>query len=87
MPHKSRFYTDLNSVCSRMLSGTLANFYKKYGNDFDFIINSCHIVNGMDPYYGTYFKEMGATRGLMNYFETILANLEVFPHYQSCRSS
>ena len=37
----------------------------------------------MDPYYGTYFKEMGATRGLMNYFETILANLKVFPHYQS----
>lgn len=32
----------------------------------------------MDPYYGTYFKEMGATRGLMNYFETILANLKVF---------
>ena len=33
------------------LGQTLANFYKKYGNDFDFIINSCHIVNGMDPYY------------------------------------
>ena len=65
------------------LGRTLANFYKKYGNDFDFIINSCHIVNGMDPYYGTYFKEMGATRGLMNYFETILSNLKVFPHYQS----
>ena len=65
------------------LGQTLANFYKKYGNDFDFIINSCHIVNGTDPYYGTYFKEMGATRGLMNYFETILANLKVFPHYQS----
>ena len=65
------------------LGQTLANFYKKYGNDFDFTLNSCHIVNGMDPYYGTYFKEMGATRGLMNYFETILANLKVFPHYQS----
>ena len=37
----------------------------------------------MDPYYGTYFKELGATRGLMTYFETVLSNLKAFPHYQS----
>lgn len=65
------------------LGRLLANFYEKYGKDFDFIINSCHIVNNMDPYYGTYFKELGATRGLMTYFETVLSNLKAFPHYQS----
>ena len=31
------------------LGQTLANFYKKYGNDFDFIINSCHILSHQPP--------------------------------------
>lgn len=58
-------------------------FYEEYGEEFDFIINSCHIVDGMDPYYGDYFKKHGTRGGLKLYFESILENLTVFPHYQT----
>lgn len=65
------------------LGSTLSDFYRQYGQDFDFIINSCHIVKGMDPYDGVYFNEMTPHEGIETYFETILSNLKVFPDYQA----
>ncbi len=61
----------------------LAYFYEQYGQEYDFIILSTHLINGEDPYDGNYFKHMGVKRGLQVYFETILSNLRVFPHYQT----
>ena len=65
------------------LGPELDSFYQKYGSRFDFIINSCHIVDGMDPYDGIYFQQFPVKDGLRHYFESILTNLKIFPHFQS----
>lgn len=65
------------------LGPVLDNFYDTYGERFDFILNSCHIVDGMDPYDGIYFQKNHPVQGIHKYFENILCNLKVFPHFQS----
>jgi histidinol-phosphatase (PHP family) len=52
--------------------------YKKITDtyDFDFVIGSSHIVDGMDPYEADYFQKYSSKEGLYHYFETILENIE-----------
>ncbi len=49
--------------------------------DFDFIIGSSHLVDGRDPYYPGYFEEFGGKNGILRYFESILANIQVFDNF------
>lgn len=65
------------------LKTELLNFYVRYGGRFDYIINSCHIVRGEDPYEPSFFHKYSAEEGIRLYFETILKNLETFPYFQS----
>lgn len=65
------------------LKETLDTFYRQYGSAFDYIINSCHIVDGMDPYDGIYFQQYSVKDGLRHYFESILNNLNTFSDFQS----
>lgn len=58
-------------------------FFRSYGNRFDFIINSCHLVDKMDPYDGIYFQQYSPTEGIRKYFENILTNFKVFPYFQT----
>lgn len=46
--------------------------------DFDFIIGSSHLINGVDPYYPEYFAQHGDREGIRLYFESILANIRAF---------
>ena len=48
------------------------------GWDFDFVIGSSHLVDGVDPYYPEYFAEHGDHNGILRYFESILANITAF---------
>lgn len=65
------------------LEKEILQFYEKYGKGYDFIINSCHVVDGIDPWEKSYFETRGEKKGVMNYFETILANIKIFPHCQT----
>lgn len=67
----------------RHLKPVLDAFFQEYGSRFDFIINSCHIVDGLDPYDGIYFQRLPVKEGLRHYFECILNNLKAFPHFQT----
>lgn len=59
-------------------------FYRTYGSRYDFIINSTHVVDRQDPYYGTYFSSFeSGKKAIENYFETMLKNLSTFTEYQS----
>lgn len=49
--------------------------------DFDFIIGSSHLVDGIDPYYPEYFGEHGDYNGILRYFESILANISAFGEF------
>ena len=45
--------------------------------DFDFVIGSSHLINGFDPYYPDYFKGKSDEEAFLEYFESIISNLEV----------
>lgn len=49
--------------------------------DFDFIIGSSHLVDGVDPYYPEYFSKHGDYNGILRYFESILANIRAFDYF------
>lgn len=49
--------------------------------DFDFIIGSSHLVDGVDPYYPEYFSKHGDYNGILRYFESILANIRAFDDF------
>lgn len=60
------------------------SFYETYGSRYDFIINSTHVVDSLDPYYGTYFKKYETPqKAITHYFDNLLSNLSTFPNYQS----
>jgi histidinol-phosphatase (PHP family) len=46
--------------------------------DFDFIIGSTHIVNGIDPYYPPYFEGRDEADAYMEYFLCTLQNVKAF---------
>ena len=49
--------------------------------DFDFIIGSSHLVDGIDPYYPEYFDKYDDKNGILRYFESILANINAFDDF------
>ena len=50
-------------------------------NDFDFIIGSSHIVNGIDPYYPEFWENKIIKDAIMSYFEAILRNVTTYNDY------
>lgn len=52
--------------------------------DFDFVINSCHVLYQMDPYYPEFWEHRSETEGITAYFETILANIKEFQNFDVC---
>lgn len=61
------------------LAPRLCDYTKDW--EFDFIIGSSHLINGVDPYYPEYFAEHGDCNGILRYFESILANIKAFDNY------
>jgi histidinol-phosphatase (PHP family) len=49
--------------------------------DFDFIIGSSHIVNGIDPYYAEYWEGKTTKDAIMEYYEAILKNVTICEDY------
>lgn len=49
--------------------------------DFDFIIGSSHVVHGFDPYYPAYYEGKTEQEAYMEYFTSILENLEAFSDF------
>lgn len=56
------------------LGPVLKEIVDKY--PFDFIIGSSHVVNGRDPYYPSYYEGRTEHTAYLEYFESILENLE-----------
>ena len=86
---KEKYSSEIELLCGIELGvqphigSALSDFYTKLGNRFDFIINSTHIVDRMDPYDRIYFSRFTPHMGLTRYFETILVNLQTFSEFQS----
>lgn len=52
------------------------NLLKEY--PFDFVIGSSHVVHGADPYYPEFFQDRDEEKAYLEYFESILENLDAF---------
>ena len=50
---------------------------------FDFVIGSCHVVQGVDPYYPQYYQGKTMREAYQGYFECVLENITVFDDFDS----
>lgn len=57
------------------------NGYALSHPEFDFLIASSHIIDGMDPYYPEYFDGRSDEEAYRRYFESILYNVKHFKNY------
>ena len=55
------------------------NYLKSY--DFDFIIGSSHMVNGIDPYYPIFFEGRTTEAAISEYFDSIIDNLDCYNNF------
>lgn len=49
--------------------------------DFDFIIGSLHLADGLDPYYPEYFDKMGDKNGIARFFDIMLSSVREFDDF------
>lgn len=56
-----------------------AHYIKSF--DFDFVIGSSHICNKKDPYWKSFYEGRREEDAYMEYFSSILDNLEVFSNF------
>ncbi|MGN0343323.1 MAG: histidinol-phosphatase HisJ family protein [Roseburia sp.] len=61
----------------------LANRHQEVlsAHDFDFVIGSSHVVHGFDPYYPTYFEGKTEQEAYLEYFTSILENIQAFSDF------
>lgn len=52
--------------------------------DFDFVINSCHVLFQMDPYYPDFWENRTEQKGIEDYFKQIHKNLLEFQDFDVC---
>lgn len=51
------------------------NAYDKEGR-LDFIIGSSHLVNGVDPYYNSFWQNVSVKEAIEKYYESIICNIK-----------
>ena len=56
-----------------------AKYVKEY--DFDFVIASSHLANGIDVYLPLYYKDKTDQEAYREYFESILTNIQKFTNF------
>ncbi len=91
-----RYFTELSELKSKYADnlkikigiemGVNPSIYeqnKKFieAHSFDFVIGSSHIVNGIDPYYPSYWENRPIDDGIMAYYEAILRNVTFYNDY------
>lgn len=52
-------------------------------HNFDFVIASSHVVDGIDPYYKKYWEGISVTEGIEKYFDSIILNLNEFSDFDA----
>ena len=58
------------------LANQLSDLLAQY--TFDFVIGSSHVVHGYDPYFPAYYEGKSEHEAYLEYFESILENLDAF---------
>ncbi|MFI3212652.1 MAG: histidinol-phosphatase HisJ family protein [Eubacteriales bacterium] len=65
----------LNPAISRKLAAYIKSF------DFDFVIGSTHLCNGIDPYFPEYFVGKSDEEAHREFFQCTLDNIKSFSNY------
>lgn len=56
-----------------------AQYIKEY--EFDFVIGSSHLCNGLDPYYPTFYEGRSEEDAYREYFLSIIENIKAFQNF------
>lgn len=51
--------------------------------DFDQVIGSIHVVNGVDPYYENFYKDKTVPEAYHCYFDAVYSNIQAFPCFDT----
>ena len=65
--------TTCTDACRKLLSE----------NNFDYVIGSIHVADGLDPWYQTYWSGRSARDSVRRYFETVLSCINAFPDFDA----
>ena len=65
------------------LQPQLGPLYRSYVGryPFDFVIGSTHLVEGMDPYYASFWEERSPKEGICRFLEVTLENIRAFDDF------
>lgn len=53
-------------------------------HEFDFIIASSHVLNGIDPYYGKFYEGRDEVEANREFFSSIFENIKAMPNFDVC---
>lgn len=79
--YKNQIQIYIGVECGMTEDNYLLNNELIQNNTFDFVIGSCHIVNGMDPYYPEYFREKTDREAFEQYFNALKQSLAFFDNF------
>lgn len=53
-------------------------------HDYDFIIGSCHVCGGRDPYYPAFYEGRSQEEAYREYFQEVYDNIKKFDNFDVC---
>lgn len=70
-----KIYTGLEQGLQKRLADSVNSYGSEY--EFDFIIGSSHLVDGIDPYYESFWHGLTAKEGIEKYLMSIADNIKI----------
>ena len=76
---KNRDFLDIRVGVEQGLMKSVSDRVDAYDKDkkLDFIIGSSHLVDGKDPYYDSFWKNVSVKESIRKYYESIIENIKL----------
>lgn len=79
--YRNKISVHIGIECGITPENTTRNEALIQQNNFDFVIGSCHIVDGMDPYYPEFFENKTDRESFEKYFRELKAGIDFFLNF------
>lgn len=79
--YKDKINIGIGVECGIAPENALLNSELIKNNNFDFVIGSCHIVDGMDPYYPEFFHNRSDREAFEKYFNELKNGIDSFSDF------
>jgi len=79
--YKNKIQVNIGVECGIAPENSKVNESFISSHPFDFVIGSCHIVNGKDPYYPDFFEGKSDKVAFLEYFEALVKGFKEFKNF------